>query len=58
MVKTQQFTTKFFREIGAKGGRVKTRKGFGWMDRARLREISREANRKRWGAVRAAKEAE
>jgi site-specific DNA recombinase len=29
------------------------RKGFGWMDRERLREISREANRKRWAAVRA-----
>lgn len=57
MVKTKQFYKTIGSKGGKKGGRAKVRKGFGWMDRARLREISREANRKRWAAVRAAKEA-
>jgi hypothetical protein len=45
MVKTKQF----YKNIGKKGEQAKVAKGFAWMDRAR----SREANRRRWAAVRA-----
>jgi hypothetical protein len=45
MVKTKQF----YKNIGKKGEQAKMAKGFAWMDPAR----SREANRRRWAAVRA-----
>jgi hypothetical protein len=45
MVKTKQF----YKSIGKKGEQAKVAKGFAWMDPAR----SREANRRRWAAVRA-----
>ena len=58
MAKTKTVKTKkFYREIGAKGGAAKVRKGFGWMDPERRRIIARQAAAKRWAAVEAAEEA-
>lgn len=36
-------------EAGAKGGKVKTAKGFAKMDKERLRKLSVDAVNKRWG---------
>ena len=41
-------TKKFFREIGSKGGKVKTKKGFAWLTPKLAHENARRAALKRW----------
>jgi hypothetical protein len=44
-------TKRFFREIGKKGGQVKTKKGFAWLTPKQAHENARRAALARWSGV-------
>jgi len=46
-------TKEFFREIGSKGGKVKTKKGFALFTPKQAQENARRAALKRWAKARA-----
>ena len=45
----EQAVSDYLAEIGSKGGKVKTAKGFSKMDPARRAEVAKKAAAKRWG---------